>query len=650
MATRLYFPSSGTTPNSNITFGSQWASVSSNGGQFPTSTTKTNTALTLFSDTSGAATTDRALMQYQTNTLNVNQTISGTFSIVVSCSESNAQANTHLAVLVRAVDANNTVRGTLLSELVTSTEFATSASTRIFSSVALTSTACLAGDRLVIEIGFHEAAPSSGRTLNETFGDPSATADFALTANLTTNLDPWCEFSQNITFGNPSPTGMEISHFRFYNDDGNLGAASAVAAQDTNATLQPNTIYRIRFQSLLQSAPPTTVTRILEYATSSSGPWTQATTTVGSGPIIITSSSYFSDGTATSQLLSTPTGGTSFTAGQALSTSNQTSSINFTVGLYTEDVFSFLFESPASGTYFMRVSSSGTGYGVTGQLAQATVSTSPLLVQAHYRVYQDDAALNSASPYADEDTSYSIQKSLPFRLRIQTQNNGAGSATISRRLEWRTGTNAWAAISTTGEVKLNDSTQFTDGAATTHLLGGTLTGHTFQAGQGKDTGSTTSSISLTATAFGNDNYTEDEWSLIFDSSALNDTDYHFRITNSGTVLDTYAVDAIVNAAAPPTYDSYGAPFLYTAANWGTVTFYLEVYMRATVTGLVFARLYNETDSTAVANSTMSTSSQTMAAYRSSAITLTDGKTYRVQFGHGTGKAGAFLSGRIIVTE
>lgn len=101
----------------------------------------------------------------------------------------------------------------------------------------------------------------------------------------------------------------------------------------------------------------------------------------------------------------------------------------------------------------------------------------------------------------------------------------------------------------------------------------------------------------------------------------------------------------------PTFSSYGVPFLYTQANWGTggagLTFYYEVYMKA-VTGNAFTRLYNETTSTAVANSQMSTTSTSYSRLRTaSALTLTDGQVYRAQFGKVGSEAGETKGAKLI---
>ena len=93
--------------------------------------------------------------------------------------------------------------------------------------------------------------------------------------------------------------------------------------------------------------------------------------------------------------------------------------------------------------------------------------------------------------------------------------------------------------------------------------------------------------------------------------------------------------------------SFGIPFLYTAANWGTVSFYLEVWMRASV-GTARARLWNETDGVAVAGSDLTTASGSYVRLRTGALILTDGKLYNVQFGSEDADSGAFRGGKLVV--
>ncbi len=199
-------PASGTAPASPAT-DSNWEYLYTGWTRRPLVRSKSNTALATLSQTYGAtATSQKLYAQWVSETLDVDQTISGTVSMVVGkCGETSTSGDAHLAFSLRVVKPDGTFRGTLLLYHATSTEFPliASAATRIHSARAITSLACLAGDRLVLEIGIHAVTPAN-EVMQMRFGDPSATADFALTAGLTTDLDPWMELSANLTFGTPT--------------------------------------------------------------------------------------------------------------------------------------------------------------------------------------------------------------------------------------------------------------------------------------------------------------------------------------------------------------------------------------------------------------------------------------------------------------
>lgn len=122
---------------------------------------------------------------------------SNLFTFVMGVLESALTANATLAVVVRIVDSAGTARGTLFSVYGTGLEYAVSRETRIVSASALTALTILSGDRLVVEVGVRATAPSAATTFTLRLGFNAAT-DFALTAALTTDLNPWCEFSENL--------------------------------------------------------------------------------------------------------------------------------------------------------------------------------------------------------------------------------------------------------------------------------------------------------------------------------------------------------------------------------------------------------------------------------------------------------------------
>lgn len=106
-----------------------------------------------------------------------------------------------------------------------------------------------------------------------------------------------------------------------------------------------------------------------------------------------------------------------------------------------------------------------------------------------------------------------------------------------------------------------------------------------------------------------------------------------------------ALDLTGFAPSPIIFVTQGAPFLYTSANWSGALFYLEVFFRAT-TGTVYAQLVAD-DGVVIANSLLTTTATTFQRSRSAALSLADGKAYRVQFGKSGADAGEFLSGKIV---
>ena len=203
MATRLYLPSSGTAASSPAV-ASAWERSASVFFRAPTFTAKRDTALADSSDTFGSTSTSQtAVAQWVSPPLDVDQTISGTASIVVRGSENAGTANLYLAFGLRVmVGDTSTERGVLLFNGTETggTEYGTGTRTRIWSAVSLSSVNALAGDRLVVEIGWHGLLPDAGAAGVLRFGDPVAVADHALTSNVPTDLVPWVELSQTVTF------------------------------------------------------------------------------------------------------------------------------------------------------------------------------------------------------------------------------------------------------------------------------------------------------------------------------------------------------------------------------------------------------------------------------------------------------------------
>lgn len=203
MATRFYLPAGGTAPASPAADTGVWedvTAVTTNGRRWPLVTTPTNTTLTAPSVVGNQATQpkDYLLGQWVSLGLPAAKTIGGTVSLVVRLNEHDATTDSFMHVLIRVVSADgSTVRGTLLDS-IDATEMATTLTTRIISAASLTPVAASAGDRIVVEIGHRETNTRAVNLFQAiSVGDPFATADFALTAGLTTSLLPWVEFSDD---------------------------------------------------------------------------------------------------------------------------------------------------------------------------------------------------------------------------------------------------------------------------------------------------------------------------------------------------------------------------------------------------------------------------------------------------------------------
>lgn len=114
--------------------------------------------------------------------------------------ESATTANAFFCVSVRYVSNDGgTVRSAPLF-FQGGSEYTASATTKVMgdgiTAQALPAFTLQQGDRLCIEIGTNVTAPTAATTCTQRFGTNGG-SDFALTAGLTTDLNPWIEFSQN---------------------------------------------------------------------------------------------------------------------------------------------------------------------------------------------------------------------------------------------------------------------------------------------------------------------------------------------------------------------------------------------------------------------------------------------------------------------
>jgi len=213
MATRLYLPASGSAPLGSLAVDGGWEQTTGLVRR-PCYTSKQNTSLANDARTwASASTQDWCWLQYQSPQMSYGYswTTSDTISMVIRVLEGNSACNDHLAYVVKVVSADGiTVRGTVGAFFSTSTEWGTSAATRIHSARTngASNFTSYPGDRIIIEIGSHGVTPSTSYTQTMRLGDPSGTNDFALTSGLTTDLCPWVELSRLVAFGNALITGQ----------------------------------------------------------------------------------------------------------------------------------------------------------------------------------------------------------------------------------------------------------------------------------------------------------------------------------------------------------------------------------------------------------------------------------------------------------
>lgn len=163
-------------------------------------------------------------------------------------------------------------------------------------------------------------------------------------------------------------------------------------------------------------------------------------------------------------------------------------------------------------------------------------------------------AVGAATFAANEDTPLiGHPKLTPIRGRIEVSNEGgASTGALTYRLEYALSTaGPWTTVpasATAEDWEMVDSIHFVDGLATQNIVPGlTDENTTFVAGQLKDTGSTTSAITLSSTQF-----TEIEYSIRATNNSTNCQTYYFRVTNAGATTNfTYPVYPQITLAGSP---------------------------------------------------------------------------------------------------
>lgn len=207
MATRFYLQTSGASPVSPA-FSAGWNQTGDADRVFlcRKSTLATLSTLTDKSSTIPITVTQNILTRQFISEALPAGAVNGTFDAVVRCGASSLSLVASLGLVITVVSSDGgTLRGTAFSNftLDTGVPLTGSDATRIASGQSLSSTANQQGDRLVIEIGVGVVAPLLSGTVAHRCGTTAA-SDFALTSGLTTDLNPWIEFSKDFWPALPS--------------------------------------------------------------------------------------------------------------------------------------------------------------------------------------------------------------------------------------------------------------------------------------------------------------------------------------------------------------------------------------------------------------------------------------------------------------
>ena len=179
----------------------------------------------------------------------------------------------------------------------------------------------------------------------------------------------------------PSPILTQI-HYRWFNDDGAEGAASWATSEDASlSSVTSNSPIRLRLEisneGLANDPGPTTYR--LEYATSTSGPWTPVEN-AGMATNLhwqMMDSSYYTDGAGSNNIdpgLTDENG--SFLAGKLKDTSNLTTNLPLTTTQFTEIEYCMQATSKATPgvTYYFRLTDDGALLHDYLQYAQVTLN------------------------------------------------------------------------------------------------------------------------------------------------------------------------------------------------------------------------------------------------------------------------------------
>ncbi|PIR48250.1 hypothetical protein COU80_05475 [Candidatus Peregrinibacteria bacterium CG10_big_fil_rev_8_21_14_0_10_55_24] len=378
-------------------------------------------------------------------------------------------------------------------------------------------------------------------------------------------LDTYSQYP-SLTIGNPETNQL---HYRWSNDSYVLNSTDAnrwLAAADTAVSdvIQGDT-YRIRMEvaNTGEARESSAKAYQLQYGVLSTtcaaiGSWTNVS--ASSDAIDMVETSQFVNLDATTAVLANSEG-YGFVAGQGLELQDQSDAIGpLTVQQYTELEFSIkpTASAPASTTYCLRLINVMGGGALDAYTSYPTFTVgAPDTTQLHFRFRDDTIALNTDGGWlAAADTAITdVTQGDTYRIRVEVANTGEAAEAAVRTYKIQFGERSttcgaigtWTDVDAGNAFTMNDSTQITNGAATTALLANSES-YTFTAGTGQDTGNTTASIGpMNAST-----YTEIEYSIKPTAMSFPNTTYCFRLydTTAGATLDTYTQYPSLTIGAP----------------------------------------------------------------------------------------------------
>lgn len=206
MATRLYLRATATAVPFSVTPDTDWEDTTFVARAMTSTAKIADTLATVSVDDADSTNRDVLVFQYITALLAPGQTITGSQAIKAQCRALEASPSNNmvlsLGIRVIAIDGS-TVRKTVLAVTRDAVEFsATALTNRQFTATsAATDYTTVAGDRLVIEIGAGgDPSLAAHHDFSLRLGD-SAASDLPEDDTDTTDLNPWVELADTLTFG-----------------------------------------------------------------------------------------------------------------------------------------------------------------------------------------------------------------------------------------------------------------------------------------------------------------------------------------------------------------------------------------------------------------------------------------------------------------